>query len=164
MDCNSISMWGLGKLCGISSLVTSVRFHGPVWCQMSRIGVASWGRPYLVSIVRATSWGLLFQPAIICSTLTLYSSVDSVGRVGWPIAEPPKAMKVTPPTIKRSRRVLPWLPCFASDIFFLLCFGNASHASKAPPPPLLLRVFLLRFQEKIVDLHICSDKRNKAPT
>jgi hypothetical protein len=91
-----MSMWGLGKLCGISSLVTSVRFHGPVWCQISRIGVASWERPYLASIVRATSWGLLFQPAIICSTLTLYN-----------------------------------------------------------------RVFLLRFQEKIVDPHIWSDKRTK---
>jgi hypothetical protein len=64
-----------------------------------RIGVASWGRPYLASIVRATSWGLLFQPAIICSTLTLYNGVDSVGRACWPIAEPPKAMKVTPPAI-----------------------------------------------------------------
>src|SRR5882724_6308183 len=109
---------------------------------MSRIGVASWGRPYLASIVRATSCGLLFQPAIICSTLTLYNGVDSVGRAGWPMAEPPKAMKVAPPAIKRSRRVLLWLPCFASDIFFPPGFGTASHASKAPPPPLLLRVFL----------------------
>lgn len=135
-------MCGLGKLCGISSLTTSVRFHGPVWCQISRIGVASSGRPYLASIARATSWGLLFQPAIICSTVTLYNGVDSAGRAAWPIAEPPKAMKVTPPAIKRSRRVLQWLPCFASDIFFPPCFGNASHASKAPPPPLLLRAFL----------------------
>jgi len=71
-------------------------------------------------------------------------------------------MKVTPPAIKRSRRVLHG--CLALHRTFSSSFALAMPLTH----PKLLRLpysyvfFLLRFREKIVDPHICSDKRKQS--
>src|SRR5690348_4582815 len=63
-------MMGSGKLCGISSLSSSVRFQGPLLCQTSRSLVASFGSPYCFTNFCARPLGCCFQPAVRVSNET----------------------------------------------------------------------------------------------
>ena len=68
MYCVRKSLWGLGKLCMTTSLVRTVRFHGPFLYQNSFVGVASFGAPYCSTICRAAIFGAVGHVPITAST------------------------------------------------------------------------------------------------
>jgi hypothetical protein len=79
------SLWIVGQLCTTTSLVSTVRFHGPFRYQKSFVGVASFGMPYFASICLAT----FFCAAGQASMMPLTSPASTVYR-------PPSSVSCSP--------------------------------------------------------------------
>lgn len=79
-------MCGVGKSCAVSSLVMIVRFHGPVSCQISIVGVVSFGSPYLLIVSGTTFFGAAGQPSTIASTSLCVTTYFAPGARSSPLA------------------------------------------------------------------------------